>query len=236
MDIDKIKNNKEAAINAVETLLNTLISSDDEKNHKKANLLSYWIKEYTNYLKVEDTFIPQKQENYKRGDIIKVNLGFNIGNEEGGLHYAIVVNNPAKSSGVVTIVPLTSAKSNSKSNSSTVNLGNSIMKTIILKLKAIHDSMKPILESIPYLKDQNLIDSKICEVEKQISELDRYITEAEKMKRNDSIALVGNITTISKQRIYTPTTKNKFLKNISLSNEQLDLIDNKIRELYTKDK
>ncbi len=28
---------------------------------------------------------------YKRGEIVKVHLGFNVGSEEGGLHYAVVL-------------------------------------------------------------------------------------------------------------------------------------------------
>ena len=50
---------------------------------KKASLISYWLKDYVRYLKSEDTFNPLKQENYKRGDVVKINLGFNIGSEEG---------------------------------------------------------------------------------------------------------------------------------------------------------
>ena len=48
---------------------------------------------------------------YKRGEIVKVHLGFNVGSEEGGLHYAVVLDkNNAKSSPVITIIPLTSVK------------------------------------------------------------------------------------------------------------------------------
>ena len=48
---------------------------------------------------------------YKRGDIVKLNFGFNIGSEYGGLHYAIVINNKnPHSSSVVTVIPLTSQK------------------------------------------------------------------------------------------------------------------------------
>lgn len=50
---------------------------------------------------------------YKRGSIIKANLGFNVGNEEGGLHYCIVLDKTnALSSGTLTVIPLTSIKEN----------------------------------------------------------------------------------------------------------------------------
>ena len=42
-------------------------------------------------LKREVNFAPFFFKKYSRGDIVKVNLGFNIGSEQGGLHYAIVV-------------------------------------------------------------------------------------------------------------------------------------------------
>ena len=48
---------------------------------------------------------------FKRGDIIKVNLGYNIGNELGGLHYCVVINkfdNPFN--GTLNVIPLTSKK------------------------------------------------------------------------------------------------------------------------------
>ena len=48
------------------------------------------------------------------------------------------------------------------------------------------------------------------------------------------IALVSQITTISKVRIYNPITKHCTLHGIRLSNENMDELDNKIKELYTK--
>ncbi|MNN86458.1 hypothetical protein D3C81_2038820 [compost metagenome] len=56
------------------------------------------------------------------------------------------------------------------------------------------------------------------------------------MKKSGSVALVEQITTVSKQRIHTPTLYNRFLENIRLSSEELDKIDNKISELFLKNK
>lgn len=50
---------------------------------------------------------------YKRGNIVKLNFGFNIGSEYGGLHYGVVLDNHnAQSSPVITVIPLTSVKDN----------------------------------------------------------------------------------------------------------------------------
>lgn len=229
-----VNKNEREAVDKLDYYLKELIDTKDESKIKKAQLISYWIKDYCKYLKAEETYNPKLQENYKRGDVIKVNLGFNIGNEEGGLHYAIVVNNPTKSSGTVTIIPLTSKKENAKYNSATVNLGYDIIKNLEEKLLKTMEQLLKIQEELneDILEKTNKTKNK--ELNKIITELNKYIKESKKLKLNESIALVGNIVTVSKQRIYTPTIQNKFLKGVKLSEEQLDLIDKKIIELYTK--
>lgn len=79
---DYIINNANEALNKLEKYLNDCIAEDDSKL-KKANLLSFWLKDYTDYLLAEEKFEPFKLKHYGRGDIIKANLGFNVGNEEG---------------------------------------------------------------------------------------------------------------------------------------------------------
>lgn len=59
--------------------------------------------------------------------------------------------------------------------------------------------------------------------------IEKIKTEISKMKKG-SIALVDQITTISKQRIY----HDDILIKIRLTNNSLDLLDKKIIELFTK--
>lgn len=76
------------------------------------------------------------------------------------------------------------------------------------------------------MEEKENIENKseyIKKVEKEIS----------KMKKG-SIALISQITTISKQRIYAPKTSSDILANLRVSNETLDLIDKKIKELFIK--
>ena len=232
-DKKTIQINKNDSTNIINNYLQDLIDSDNDNNLKKADLISFWLKSYTNYIKNENSFEPLKQENYKRGNIVKLDLGFNIGNEEGGLHYAIVVNNPDKSSWLVTIVPLTSKKSNSKLHKSEVSLGFSLVVDIITKLSYLYVNISSAAKDTKTIENRQERIKEQKKLKRMCVELQKYINEAKKMKNNESIALVGNITTISKQRIYTPTIKNKFLKGISISESQLDLIDKKIIELYT---
>ena len=92
--------------------------------YKKSDLLAYWIKDFAEYHDQERTFNIAKSGVYSRGDVIKVNLGFNIGNELGGLHYCIVLNKYDNTrNGTLNVVPLTSRKDDKRYDLSTVNLG-----------------------------------------------------------------------------------------------------------------
>lgn len=57
--------------------------------------------------------------------------------------------------------------------------------------------------------------------------------EIAKMKKG-SIALVNQITTVSKIRIYDPKTTKDMLSGITLSNDGLDKIDKEIILKFTK--
>ena len=102
---------KKRSIRSLNGLLESLINSGKNEHLKKADLLSYWLESFSRYIKYEDTFSPQKLLSYKRGDIIRINLGFRVGAELGGLHYAVVLDkNNKHNSNTVTIVPLSSLK------------------------------------------------------------------------------------------------------------------------------
>ena len=103
---ESILKNKNEAINKINEYLDSCFSLD-KKHKKKVNLLSYWLKDYISYIEQEENFNSSKLKEYSRGDIIKVNLGFNIGNEEGGLHYCVVLDKKnAKSYSTLTVVPV----------------------------------------------------------------------------------------------------------------------------------
>lgn len=74
--------------------------------------VSQWLSSWIFYISTEKDFDSTKLMTYKRGDIVHVNFGFNVHNELGGTHYAVVVENDNPSSnGTVTVVPLKSADS-----------------------------------------------------------------------------------------------------------------------------
>ena len=52
--------------------------------------------------------------------------------------------------------------------------------------------------------------------------------------KKGSIALLNQITTISKQRIYYPRSSKDLLSGVHLSNASLNLVDEKLIKLFTK--
>ena len=224
--IKKLSNLLDSFLNIVDDTAN--ISTDS--NLKKVNLLSYWFQTYANFLKKELTFDPSKNKSYKRGEIIQADLGFRIGHEQGGLHYAIVIDkNNSNSSDLVTIIPLSSKKETTKSNRFNVDLGNEIYNKLQEKyLREFQRSIKNVsISPNPAITGEKL---KIS-VEIDTTEADKIQAEINLMKKG-SIALVSQITTISKIRIKKPLRNSEPFANIKLSNTSMDLIDKKIRELY----
>ena len=239
--------------------MDNLIDSDSEKDSSKADKLCYWITDWVRFLSYEPEFSSKSLRKYKRGEIIKLHLGFNLGSEEGGLHYAVVldkdnsIHNP-----VLTVVPLTSLKPSKKIDQlhkGEIFLGNELFVSMIAKAKTHSafvgerikyfeselDSITSILSSEDSISDDGLIDrinALKADIEKAKEEdafTNKIIKEIMKMKQG-SIALVGQITTVSKIRIYDPKSNNDVLSGIKLSNEKLDMIDAELMRLYTSQK
>ena len=65
-------------------------------------------------------------------------------------------------------------------------------------------------------------------IEKEQKYIDKMEQEVYKMEK-DSIVLINQITTISKQRIFKDTVR----RNVKISNNSLDLIDKQIIKFFT---
>lgn len=91
MDIinNNIENIKINTINHKDLSLKKLNQSFEKhinlEEYKKCDILAYWINDFANYHDAERTFDSTKLKRYKRGDIIKVNLSFNIGRRIRGI-------------------------------------------------------------------------------------------------------------------------------------------------------
>ncbi|MBO5853100.1 MAG: type II toxin-antitoxin system PemK/MazF family toxin, partial [Bacteroidales bacterium] len=219
---------------------------------KKADLISYWLESYTNYIDFETTFDSSRLPRYKRGSVLRVNFGFNIGKELGGLHLAVVLDNDNKrNADVITVIPLSSTDGKAV-HPRNVDLQTEVYTTIHSHLLAMSDEIKARNTYLKNLADQHyklihtgLTPQQVAELEpiviqtnEEIKEVDasldilqKHIEEITHMKRG-SMALVNQITTISKQRIYIPKKSSDFLYGITLSEEAMDKINAKIKELY----
>lgn len=245
---EELIKHKENAINVVESYINNMLSGN-EYQKSKADKFCYWLEDYMNFLNFEDSFSPRSLRRYKRGEIIKAHLGYNIGSEEGGLHYCVVVDkNNSANSPVVTVVPLTSVKPNTDIAHlypTEVYLGNELFTSLNAKISAHSREAKKKTESLKGIIDTLKIDETsenrqtISDVENQIEDLNKKVLfinsmqkEIQRMKQG-SIALVNQVRVISKIRIYDPKRNDDVLSNIKLSNEKLDAIDKVMVSTYT---
>lgn len=142
LNADEVSIHKDVALSKINNLLNTYINDPKPKHLKKANLISYWLENYISYIQGEEIFEPSRLKRYERGDIIKVNFGFNVGSEYGGLHYAIVLDKAnARNSPVITVIPLTSYTDGDSIHSNDVFLGNELYLKLQLKIRGLKQNL-----------------------------------------------------------------------------------------------
>lgn len=221
----------------------TYLHNKMHQNYKKAAIFVYWLNDYIEYIKAENTFNPRQNIIYKRGQIVYVNFGYRIGRELGGAHYAIVldVKNSASAS-TVTVIPLKSYKGKETSYSKiyTVSLTSDIKNRLFTKGEAIKESnfqnllkLSQKLSENPNLANDRAFKSAGLQIKRRDKLADSILTYAEKLK-NGSIADVGQITTISKQRIIQPCKPDDVLTGLRISDDDFQLIEEKIRFLFLK--
>lgn len=272
---EEVIQNKKEAIKALNKLLELYINDPSMKHLKKAHLISYWIKDYVKLINFEEKFDSAKNMAYKRGNIVKLNFGFNIGSEYGGLHYGIVLDKKNNhNSPVLTVIPLTSMKDNKTVHNNSVNLGNELYRSLKLKYDTISKSLKDEKEEIADtlavfavfvdLSQKTLQEIEQCETDSnefstKLESADNYLKAANKLKvlweekqrhnaeeqtyldkigaeisqmKEGSVALVNQITTVSKMRIFDPRNLRGVLAGISLTEESMEKINKKVKELY----
>lgn len=244
---EQLQQHKEEAIAELSAYLDSLIESQDNKQRSKADKLSYWLKDWTTFLNFESNFSPRSLKRYKRGEIIKAHLGFNVGSEEGGLHYCVILDkNNSRNSSTVTVAPLTSLKPNTNIEHlypGSVYLGNELFTNLNSKVSYTNKLLTNRLnqfnalwnEAKDVISDEQALEflPELREIKRDLDFLNRMNDEVSKMKRG-SIALISQIRTISKIRIYDPKTNFDILSGVRLSNEKLDLLDQELLKIFTK--
>lgn len=246
---DELIEHKNAALQKLSNYIDTLINDSNPIVQSKADKLSYWLEDWTTFIDFESQFSPRSLRRYKRGEVIKAHLGYNVGSEEGGLHYCIVIDKKNSiNSPVVTIIPLTSVKETTdlaNLHVGNIYLGNELFTNLSSKISFTVKALNTRLEEAKAKFDNNkngLKESQILGLlndirmaKREIDLLNKMRWEISKMKKG-SIALVNQIRTISKIRIYDPKTNWDILSGVKLSTEKLDLIDKEIFRNFTNKK
>jgi hypothetical protein len=226
--INPIKGKKDLSDNidkVLNQLKSTMLNNLDIDTSTK---LLYWLNEWgADYLKNENNFDYKKIMRYKRGNIIKVDLGFKIGSEQGGLHYALILDNyNNKSNKVLMTVPIESLPNNKSLDDIDkryeVFLGYGIFKDDI---KYIENKIK-IVES--KIKDMVSRKENTSKENKQLMKLKKELESLNK----GSVAQVAQTCALSKIRIYYPIHTGDRLSTFILSDDKLEEIENKFNKLY----
>lgn len=100
--------------NGIEKLneaLETIRAAVPRWDEKRALILANWLIRKMEYLESEGCYQPKRDNYYKRGQIVHVDFGFNVGSEDGGGRFAVVLWSPQDSK-TMTVIPLTSCSIN----------------------------------------------------------------------------------------------------------------------------
>ena len=229
-----MNNKTELLCNKAITDLQTLLAKTMQDDPSKAAKLAYWFSDYANMINQEAEFNARKLKKYKRGDIVKAHLGFRIGSEQGGLHYCIILdNNNNVASPTVTVIPLTSIKPTtniSNLGDGRVYLGTEIFDMLYNKSTYL---INHIFVEVCKVSGQKLPPEESLRLKSLMYQAKKTKADVQSMKAG-SIALINQIVTISKIRIYDPLSAKNTLHGIRVSDETLNIIDEKIKKLYTK--
>lgn len=224
--------------NNISTFLKNVLGTDQHK----AALLYYWLRNYLRYIKQEETFNPKYFPQFKPGDIVKVDFGFGIGSEFGGLHYAIVLAPSNAKNSTVTVVPLRSLKPNKESPSklykSDVYLGTELFTVLLNRSGKMLDKGENYVKEFETTDKKTLTAIDVKRFEKQLDEAKGLITKhniiMEEVSRLNAgtVAIVSQIRTVSKIRIQNPRCRKDALYDMRVDKQATDKIRAVIKELY----
>ena len=206
-----------------------------EPNEGKFTRLPKWLDDVSyRYEKEFDNKFPKRYYHYKRGTIIRVNFGVNMGSEFCFSHFAIVLDkkdNAKKKT--LTVLPLTS-----KQKKGRFSLGKEVFNQTtylinqegLREAKRIHNFNEQLKEYPKNSPEYNDIVKMIDNLEQDAQELLAVAKVYSNYNKNSFVRL-SDITTISKFRI---KRINKFDPSgqIQLSSKQMADISDKLMELY----
>ncbi|EHJ08088.1 type II toxin-antitoxin system PemK/MazF family toxin [Staphylococcus simiae] len=136
LDFNKKEKAYKSFLNSTTKLIDTFNKAN--KKNRKIKYLPEWIDFYASHLLEENSYSTNRRYSvYKKGTIVYVNLGSNIGKEFSGNHFCIVLDNkdnPNKET--ITVIPLSS-----KQSKHYIQLESSILDITIIKLNKEVDQL-----------------------------------------------------------------------------------------------
>lgn len=223
---------------SISTFLKNILAADQYK----AALLYYWLRNYLRYIKQEETFNPKYFPQFKPGDIVKVDFGFGIGSEFGGLHYAIVLTPSNSKNSTVTVVPLRSLKLGKESPKtlykSDVYLGTELFTVLLDRSGKMLDKCSAFIKEVENTDHKTITAKDIARFEKQLDEakdlLDKHNIIMKEISRLNAgtVAIVSQIRTVSKIRIQNPKYLKDALYNMRVDKQATDKIRAVMKDLY----
>lgn len=173
---------------------------------KKFKFLPEWVLSEASYFEKEIKRPTTNHKIYKRGSLVFIDFGVNVGNELSGPHFGIVLNKrDSRKNGVLTVIPVSS-----KSNKFSVELDELIS-----------------LKSIEFLR-RSLIE---LEVERKIlglHEIKEHLTDEEKTERIVTHSLNGD----SHVEHYKYMTTADFNNRVSVLEKELNELDAVIKTYH----
>lgn len=140
-------------------------------NPKIKQLYVDWLPLQNKFLREAGAYDYSKHLVYKRSMVVPVELGFGVGSEHGGFHWAAIVQNDNKSARTVVVVPLSSLKKGQKTHYKDAYLGkidqlnDNEVEALVGQITTISKMRIVLGRQIHYLTDEQLdkIDEKIIE-------------------------------------------------------------------------
>lgn len=238
---EELKRHIAEAVGELEGLLGLWLSSPNEVDQKRAQIMAYWIKTYMNMIRRENEFNPASIPRLTRRQIVNVDFGFRVGSELGGLHYAVVLDKKNSMNGdTVTVVPLGSLKEHYKENRNRVVLEDGIYTALSEKVENQLSEARAIIDSVANDKELQEMDSsarmaeamrRFAVAKNKLDSADTSVKKMEKLKQG-SVANISQITTVSKLRIREPVTPQSALYGVKASERDMEKIERTLVDLY----
>lgn len=135
---EELNKSKESLNSQIDKLYSST-NKDNDDTRKRTHNYFQWVSTKTQLVMDEPSFVCDKEDKLVRGAVVWIEFGFNIGNEFGGRHPAIILRKTGSS---IFVVPLSSQEPNEKKDyhvkvEKVYGFRNMVRWTNVLKLQNV---------------------------------------------------------------------------------------------------